>query len=467
MLFLHNQVMAPAYCQELRGSIRTADKPPSPQGPLTLPDAILIALKNYPSILEREARADAAASNVSLTKTTYLPRLDLYVQELRGSTNNVLGVLFPPLAIPQVAGPPNRAISFRSYWLANTSAFSSWEIMDFGLRAARVREAKSNTNRANAETALTKFQVATDAADAFFNLAAAEQAVLAEQANLDRMKVFARTVHTLVSTDLRPGVDSSRADAEVALAEDRVIAAEQEREVRRASLAEKLGLAGMDVRINSANLMRAPNEKDPPAFQSFQYHPLAMHQTATIQTVRAKQFVLQKEWLPRIYLESAIFARGSGAEERQHVSKIGYLPSVPNWAVGIKAEFPVMQYFPVKFKKKIEANIERAEQARLAEIMQVLKGKGARAQAVYEGAIKLNKNAPILLKAAEETELRSRTRYGVGLNTIVDVADSERLLTQAQVTYNLAGLGVWRAILAAAEAHGDLAPFLKIVGDLK
>ena len=40
------------------------------------------------------------------------------------------------------------------------------------------------------------------------------------------------------------------------------------------------------------------------------------------------------------------------------------------------------------------------------------------------------------------------------------MAEAERLLAQADADEAVARLGVWRALLAAAQTHGDLAPFL-------
>jgi outer membrane protein len=95
--------------------------------------------------------------------------------------------------------------------------------------------------------------------------------------------------------------------------------------------------------------------------------------------------------------------------------------------------------------------------------MQVLKGQDARAKALIEGAQRLAANAPTFLKAAQDTESRARTRYKVGLGTVVEVADAERLLTDAQVTNDLAGLSVWRAFFAASVSRGDIGPFLQLV----
>ena len=440
-------------------------RPEINSGPrFNLEASVNASLKNYPTVAEYESRAKATSGEIALVKTTYLPKIDLFVQELRGSTNNVLGILFPPLSIPQVTGQAEAPRSFKSVWASNASAFMSWEAFDFGLRHSQVMEARTAAKRADAATVLTKFQVACRAADSFFALVAAEEQAKAQQAALERLKVFALTVHRLVDTDLKPGVDASRVDAEVAIAEDDLISAEQTREIRRATLAEHMGLAGTYVEsVHGALLMVPPGNEPIFRAQSLDLHPLALHQDAEVKTVHAQFQVLKRTWYPKFYFESAIFSRGSGAQFNRSVARLGYLPNIPNWAVGIKAQFPLMDYFEIKAKERIVANRERAEQSKYAAVMQTLKGDDARAKAMIEGATRLAANAPKLLKAAQDTELRARTRYGVGLANINDVALAEKLLIQAQVTNYLAGLAVWRSYLAAAEAHGDLNPFLRMV----
>jgi hypothetical protein len=46
---------------------------------------------------------------------------------------------------------------------------------------------------------------------------------------------------------------------------------------------------------------------------------------------------------------------------------------------------------------------------------------------------------------------------------VVEVADAQRLLAQAEVDDAVARLGVWRALLAAARIQGDIKPFLQKV----
>jgi outer membrane protein TolC len=70
-------------------------------------------------------------------------------------------------------------------------------------------------------------------------------------------------------------------------------------------------------------------------------------------------------------------------------------------------------------------------------------------------------NTPIQLQAARVLEQQSRARYDAGLATIVEVADAQRLLLQAEVGDAVARLGVWRAWLAEVAAGGDVSRLLR------
>src|SRR5207249_4074167 len=98
-----------------------------------------------------------------------------------------------------------------------------------GRSAARGRElpcrpgaaseaARAQQAAAVARTAQAELDSGAAAADAFLTVLAADAGVRAAQANVDRLQVFANAVRTLVGNQLRPGVDQSRAEAELALA---------------------------------------------------------------------------------------------------------------------------------------------------------------------------------------------------------------------------------------------------------
>jgi outer membrane protein len=70
-----------------------------------------------------------------------------------------------------------------------------------------------------------------------------------------------------------------------------------------------------------------------------------------------------------------------------------------------------------------------------------------------------------VLAAARTGEQQASARYKAGLGGIVEVAEAQRILAQAEIDDSIARLGVWRALLALAAAQGDLTPYLQAAGN--
>src|SRR5260221_5826167 len=172
-------------------------------GPLTLNDAMQLALKNYPAIKESRARAQAAEEGVGVARTAYLPRLDMLWQENRATTNNVFGLLFPQSTLFSMTGPVLGTRSLGdSVWGSAGAVLLSWEAVDFGQRKAGVDTARAQTSLAKNQAALTELDVASAAADAFLTVLAADESVGAARANVERLQVFANSVRILVQNQL-------------------------------------------------------------------------------------------------------------------------------------------------------------------------------------------------------------------------------------------------------------------------
>ena len=69
-------------------------------------------------------------------------------------------------------------------------------------------------------------------------------------------------------------------------------------------------------------------------------------------------------------------------------------------------------------------------------------------------------NTPVQLAAAQQSEAQASARYQAGLASIVEVADAQSPLAQAEVQDQLARIDVWRALLAQSAAQGTLSSFL-------
>jgi outer membrane protein TolC len=432
-----------------------------PAGPasLSLSEAIELALKDYPAIRESRARAHAAEEGVGVARTAYLPRLDVLWQENRATRNNVFGLLFPQAIVPQVSGPVLGTTSYDSVWGSAAGMLLSWEAVDFGRRKATVDVARAQTTFATAQNELTQLDVAAAAADAFLTVLAADETVRAVRANVDRLQVFAESVRVLVRNQLRPGVDEARAEAELAMARNQLTQAVQAAEIARADLAEAIGAAGTAVNLDPAPLTILP-ELPAPATTSVQMHPAARAGSAALETVRARQRVLDRSYRPRLDVQSVVAGRSVADAPGQPAQGNGLTPQVPNWAVGISVTFPVFDVFSVNARRRVELDNEAAERARYDHTIQRLTTTVARARALMTAAAEIARNTPAERTAATQAERQARARYTSGLASVTEVADAQRLLAQAEADDAVARLGVWRALLAASQARGDLTPFL-------
>jgi outer membrane protein len=434
-----------------------------PEGPLTLDQAVDFGLANYPAVRASMERALASKEGVSLSRTTYLPRTDLLWQSNRATRNNIFGLLFPQPVVPPISGPVLSSTTDRGVWGSAAGILLSWEPFDFGYRGANVDVARAAEGRANAELALTKLDIAGVVGDGFLRLAAAQQQVKAAEADVDRRQVLATSIHALVKEELRPGADASRADAELAAAKIQLIRAQEFERESEATFAELLGVSDSKVAINADSLLATP-----PTYYASQStltdHPAAQVANSNVFETQARERVLSKSYYPRFNLQGSFSGRGSGANpDGTFASGTDGLNLMRhNWAVGLTASFSVLDFPSLHFKKQIEQSNERAQRAEYDKTLQTLTAQSERAKAAYDSAVLISQNTPVELEAARLGETQANTRYQAALAPILEVAEAERLLLQAEIEDNLARLTVWRAMLGEAVAQGDLRPFLEL-----
>jgi outer membrane protein TolC len=366
--------------------------------------------------------------------------------------------------LPAISGPVLPSSSSDTVWSSATGALFSWELFDFGLRHASVANAQAGLTRTMADRTLTDLEVEGAVADAFLGVIAAQRAVAAAQADVDRRDVLRRAVLTLVDNQLRPGVEASRAEAERAAAQTRLIQAQQTLALARALLLRVLGMTSGSVAITGDTLTQVPSGDL--AATPASAHPLAQVHQATVDQSRAVEAVLARTDEPHVYLQSSVFARGSGANANGTLS--GGIDGLGlervNWAAGVQVTFPnVFDWSSLRARKAAAAASTRAEAALYDEALLTITNQQQAATAQLNAARAIAANTPVQLAAAQRNESQSRTRYDAGLATIIEVADAQSLLAQAEVQDQLARVDVWRALLATAIAQGDISRFVALL----
>jgi len=127
----------------------------------------------------------------------------------------------------------------------------------------------------------------------------------------------------------------------------------------------------------------------------------------------------------------------------------------------VQIVFPnAFDFASLRARKAAAAAATRSEAALFDEAVLTVTSQQRSAAAMLQAARAIAANMPIQLAAAQQSESQARARYQAGLTSIVEVADAQSLLAQAEVQDQLSRIDVWRALLAQAVAHGTLAPFL-------
>jgi outer membrane protein len=445
-------------------------QPIRPPSAVTIREAVDIAMRNFPTIAQRQFKLRAALANVTLAKTQYLPNFNLDVQESEVSPNRIASVVMNNVTgfdtVPIDSGPSATKASYKPITNNLDGANLNWLLVDFGLRHANDDFAYADARAARADFNLTRLDVAFDAADAFLSAAAAKQVITSTQAAFEHMVSADIRAKTLVSEGLRPGVDAADFDYEVSRTKIALIKAEKEARLALVDLAMKMGVARRDLDIISEPLIRSPVSEGHFGPFDLTSHPIALLKTAEIARWRAKEEVLNRAYRPHLWLNSSLWGKGSG--EPTSINPIhsvagGALPQVFDYMVGLSFSFPVMEYFPLKAQKRIAFNNEMGARADFDLAMQILEKKDARARILLEQARKVAEETPILVHAATVREIKVLKRYSIGLSNMVAVAQAEKALADAQVEDALAQIEVWRSILSLSYVQGDLKPFLQLV----
>lgn len=437
--------------------------PAGAAGPLDLPAAIGRAMKEAPLVRAARSRVDAAEAGTDLAQTAYLPRLDLLWQTVRATRNNVAGTSMPQFVVPPVSGPVTDK-SWDDAWGTTAGLLFTWEPFDFGLRSAQVGLTRLASRLARTEVEAARLEAGCLAAESFIAWLAAREARAAVKSNVDRWEVIVRSVRAKVAPGLQPGADLSRAEAELAAAQNALIRADQ-------AVQDALLLLGLAVHDPGTPPEPAPGPLlSPPADEGLENgvpltHPWLARHAASLELARGRTASLDSAGLPRVNLQFSFGGRGSGFDGQGETGDAadGLYPDHGNWAAGIQFLFPLSDRAQIGARRRADEAAEREELARGDQTYLELKVHQARLRNAYEAAERIAKNMPVQVKAAGEAYTRARTRLEAGLGTVGEVAEAQRLLAQSEIDAALSTLALWRVLAAAARIRGSFDAFLAVV----
>ena len=432
---------------------------------VTLEQALRYARQHQPAIRSALAEYQARRAEARVPRAAWLPQVGATAQ-LFGATSNqttasYLGV--PEVDLPRVGGSRGRTQATAT-WTPQASTLAglsvAQEVYDFGRISAEiaVADAFAAMAKAGAEAAALDAELGVE--EAFHSVLAAKDILAATEDAYKRAVTHRNYAQAGTRSGLRPPIDLTRAQADVAQLEVRRIRAQAGLQVARAALAAAMGsdAPAVDAAPTSADL------KPGPAFQealrvAAQKNPAILSAMAKLDAQQANVKAVGRELLPNLFASAGLNGRAGGeVPSSGNPADVpygdGWLPDVVNWHLGLVLQWNLFDGTVLARRAAAQA---RAQAARadldLAKMNVDLSTK--RAWLDLNAALEAIPGLQAAVGAARANEAQADARFKAGLGTIVELADAEALLTNAQLELAIGQFGVARARAALGRVMGQ------------
>lgn len=433
---------------------------------LGLKDALQLAAQHYPALKEKAYYTQAAEQQLKATQLEYMPALVLHGQMDYGTDNSAPGLYFPQGIVPSVSG----GIANQNNWDAEFGSiglgYLQWSPVSFGQYRASVNTSKAELGEARNDQANEQFQEQLNVCSAYLNLLVLMKLSASAGDNLARALQIQQVIVALARNSLRPGVDSSFADAEVSKARLTLLQTQDDQARQQSYLADLLGLPSQEFTLDTLFTKNIPVVNPDTAGAMVDNNPELLLDSSQVGISSALAKYIGTTYWPKVSVIATGLTRGSGFLNPSDEGKNfwgGVSPERFDYAAGIAFTFNILDYPRVRSNQK-------AEQLRTQALQQDYNLTDLTLQNQYRfgyqnlhSAIAQAKEAPIQYASASNAYTQKLALYHSGLTSIADVAQTLYDLDRAETDLALSTDRVWEAVLYIASARGEIQVLLNQV----
>jgi outer membrane protein TolC len=439
------------------------------QQPLTLKQALEMAINNYPSIKAKSDYLKSSMASAEEAKTEALPALVVSGQQDYGTVNGQNGPIYGYGYAVASSGVPeatqNWQAGFGALYLANVN----WDFFAFGKARERVKAAQSYITRDALDRDQELFEQEVRVASAYLNLVAAQRLTRSEQFNLNRADTLKYVVTVRAKNGLIAGVDSSLANAEVSNAKTVLTNARDAEQERASELARLMGIPDGDFILDTTFISRVPA-----AFNDTvtTVHPLLKFYNSRIGVSDAELKYINTLKYPVFSLFGVFQTRASGftydyttnTAEHDNGYFNGISPDRINYLFGVGVTWNITSLAVIKQKTLAQSYVSKALKDEYDFIDLKLKAQQLLSDKKIANAISNYHEAPIQVTSASDAYHQKEVLYKNGLTDIIDVTQTLYTLNRAEINRDIAYNNVWQSLLLKAASTGNFDLFLRAAG---
>ncbi|MCU0684133.1 MAG: TolC family protein [Polyangiaceae bacterium] len=425
------------------------------EGPATpsmgLEEALRYAREHHPAVLAARARLAAFRAEAQVPGAQWAPSVGAFAEVVASTTNNSTTTVInnARVDLPRIGATPLRD---GGDWKPSPSTLVAvgvrQEVFDFGRIAAQTAAADAATNVEAFRGQAVRLDVDFAVAEAYYAVLAARAVLQAAASAEERSKTQRDFAKAGVDRGLRPPLELTRAEADVARFEVGRVRAQ-------GGLAVAQGVFAAAVGVPSP-LLDAAAEGAPPAAaspplaaaleQAVRRDPAILEAQARVALQRAQTQAIGAFLRPDLFLTGSLSGRAGGADPSsgEPARYGGWLPHIPNWNVGIVLTLPL--YDATVLARRDASRV--AEGARVAEARVLEQRQSAAVRQAYT-AVEVARTALAALDrsvgAARANQEQADARFKAGLGTALEVADAEALRTDAEIQLAVGTFQIGRA----------------------
>lgn len=429
----------------------------------TLSELADAAARHLPAILQKQALVNSAQANVTDARHAALPTLKLSDQVTMASDNGAPGTYLPIGAI-STAGAIRSANLYQPATGNIAMLYGEYELINFGLRKARVQDALTGEQLAAADLAKDQYLLKLQVGKLYFSILKGLYQLGVDEQNIHRYESINRVIAAITRSGIRAGVDSSLAQAE--LAKSRISYNQLTGDIRQLQqqLSFLTGIAD-SIMIDTTEKRYAVTPLDNMSDTSA--NPLIDYYRKQKEVYQAADKLIRKSYLPKILLAGGCWGRGTSVDYTDDYnykalsSGLGYQRF--NYALGLAFVYNLFDGVHRKDKLAVNKYKIQASDYGLEQQQQSLNTALQQAETAISTALHNLQELPAQLNAAANAYEQKMAQYKAGIINLVDLTNASFVLYRAQTDY-VEALNDWlQANLDKAAATGNLDPFIQSI----
>jgi outer membrane protein TolC len=435
----------------------------------TLAEFVDSAQRHLPVLLQKRSLADAARAGVTDARHAFLPNSYLGDELTAGTDNSVPGSYISFGIIPSSSSGV-RSSNIYQPALGNIGFFyNQYELYDFGLKKATVRNAEAFANLSQADLDRETYLIKWEVAKLFLDILKAQFQLSIDKENVSRYDTIYTVIQAVTRSGIKPGADSALAMAE--LSKTRITYNQTLGQVRQLQqqLSYLTGIPAGGIAIDTTRTSEyrsVLNGAGVRSDSSLTGNPLIDYFDKERALYVQREQLVRKSYLPRVLLNGVGWARGSSIDyadqyKSSTVSGLGYQRF--NYMAALTVEYDLFNTVHRKDRALIAHNDALASEYGLQQQQLSLQNVGNKAEEGIRTATQNLIEIPIQVRSAQDAFNQKTAQYKAGIINLVDLTDATFVLYRAESDY-VQTLSDWLlASLDKYSADGTLDQFIQSI----